>query len=738
MSKLLSFITVFFLCVSILQLSLVPKSGSMKMCSANLNLGTIIVPDNYTTIQEAIDATNPGDTIYVRNGTRYENLFINKTISLIGENPETTIIDGSKANESFSPTVYVYGEDAKNVSICNFTIRGSNNAWGIFILFEANTHIENNIIVNNSGGIVADFSDNNTFFNNSVVDNKFEGILFLCSSENIMRNNTINGNKYNFGIVESSFIHDVDTSNQVNGKPIHYLTNQSDLLINQSSYPNIGYLALIDCTNITVENLNLTNNHNGILLADTKNSTLRNNNFENNSRGMDIIDSSNNTIQGNNVTDNTWLGISLVHSPNNRFRQNNLVGNRLNFKVRGNHLSDFLQDTDASNTVDGKNMCYLINCTDLVANPSTFDNTGYLALVNCNNVTAENFSIENNELLFAFTQNSSITENTVTSGGISLTHSSFINLTGNTITNGESGISIYHSHNNTVAKNNMVQNTEHGIYLQTSSNNTIFSNNLKSNDMGARLVESSNNTIFRNNITDNKDYGIILYDCSYNKIFHNNFNNALPKWQAICSDCIGNKWDDGYPSGGNYWSDYNGTDLYSGTYPQNEPDSDGIGDTFYTSFGTIADRYPLMQPIRTFAVGVWEGKTCNVDVISNSTVSYFKLDETAGTMSFTVSGEEGIAGFCRIIVPNVIVQDLWNCNYTVLLNGESWPFRNWTDIEDTYIYINYTHSEHEIIIIPEFSKAAILTIFMMIATLVIAAKKKLAKPHRNTVRSRLA
>jgi parallel beta-helix repeat protein len=724
--------------VSILQLSLITKSGSTKKCSANSESTTIVVPDNYTRIQEAIDVANPEDTIYVRNGTYCENLFINKTISLVGENPEITIIDGGTSNETFSPVVYVYGEEAKDVSICNFTIRGSNNAWGIYILFHANAWVENNVIVNNSGGIVADLSDNNTFINNTVINNKSEGILFFYSSANIMRNNTISGNEHNFGISESSFNHDIDASNRVNGKPIYYLKNRSNLIINPSSYPNIGYLALINCTNITVENLNLTNNYNGILLADTKNSTLRNNSFGNNSRGMDITDSSNNTIQGNNVTDNTWLGISLFHSPNNRYRQNNLVENRLNFKVRGDHLSDFLQDIDTSNTVNGKDMRYLINRTDLVVSPSTFDNTGYLAFVNSDNVTSENLFIENNELLFAFTQNSSITENVVTSGGISLTYSSFINLTGNAITNGESGILLCHSHSNTVAKNNVVQNTEHGIYLQTSSNNTIFSNNLKSNDMGARLVDSSNNTIFRNNITDSIDYSIIVYDCSYNKIFHNNFNNTIPKWQAVCSDCIGNDWDDGYPSGGNYWSDYNGTDLYSGTYPQNQPGSDGIGDTFYTSFGTIADRYPLMQPIRTFTLGVWEGKTCNVDLISNSTVSNFKLDETAGIINFNVTGKERIAGFCRVIIPNVIVEDLWNGNYTVLLNGEPLPFRNWTDTEDTYIYINYTHSEHEIIIIPEFPKATILTIFMMLATIVIIAKKKLAKSHRKLVRSRLA
>jgi parallel beta-helix repeat protein len=723
--------------VSILQLSLITKSGSTKECSASSESTTIVVPDNYTKIQEAINAANPEDTIYVHNGTYYENLFINKTISLVGENPEITIIDGSEANVSFSPVVYIYGE---NVSIYNFTIRGSDNAWGIFILSHANAWVKNNIIVNNSGGIVADISDNNTFVNNTVINNKSEGILFFYSSGNIMRNNTISGNEYNFGISESSFNHDIDKSNLVNGKPIYYLKNQSDLLINPSSYPNIGYLALINCTNITVENLNLTNNYNGILLADTKNSTLRNNSFGNNSRGMDITDSSNNTIQGNNVTDNTWLGISLVHSPNNTFRENDLVGNRLNFKVSGDSLSDFMQDVDLSNSVNGKFMRYLVNLTDLAVNPSAFNNTGYFAFVNCCNVTAENLSLENNEILVAFTKNSSISGNNITSGGIELAYSSFVNLTRNAMSNSEPGISIYHSDNNRVAENTITQNNYHGIQLQGSSYNTIYGNDVKNSRTGFEVTGSSNNnTIFGNNITDNEYYGFLLCGSSYNKIFHNNFiNNGF---QAVCSQypssiCL-NDWDNGYPSGGNYWSDYNGTDLYSGIHPQSENGSDGIGDTFYNSYSAV-DRYPLMQPIKTFEAGVWEGETCNVAVISNSTVSNFRLNKTVRTISFNVTGDKGIAGFCRIIIPNVIVQGLWNYNYTVLLNGEPLPFRNWTDTEDTYIYINYTHSEHEIIIIPEFPKATILTIFMMLATIVIIAKKKLAKSHRNLVRSRLA
>ncbi|MCD6240404.1 hypothetical protein J7K27_02620 [Candidatus Bathyarchaeota archaeon] len=54
-----------------------------------------MVPDDYPTIQEAINAANMGDTIYVRSGVYYEKLILNKTVNLIGENKETTVIDAN-------------------------------------------------------------------------------------------------------------------------------------------------------------------------------------------------------------------------------------------------------------------------------------------------------------------------------------------------------------------------------------------------------------------------------------------------------------------------------------------------------------------------------------------------------------------------------------------------------------------------------------------------------------------
>jgi hypothetical protein len=64
-----------------------------------------------------------------------------------------------------------------------------------------------------------------------------------------------------------------------------------------------------------------------------------------------------------------------------------------------------------------------------------------------------------------------------------------------------------------------------------------------------------------------------------------------------------NVWDDGYPSGGNYWSDYDATDFYSGPY-QNETGRDGIGDTAYVIDENNQDNYPLVKPWSPHDVGI--------------------------------------------------------------------------------------------------------------------------------------
>jgi parallel beta-helix repeat protein len=144
------------------------------------------------------------------------------------------------------------------------------------------------------------------------------------------------------------------------------------------------------------------------------------------------------------------------------------------------------------------------------------------------------------------------------------------------------------------AHNLNLTNNSPGILLWSTTNSIVTLCNITKNYGGILLQDSSSsNSIAGNNIENNDYAGIELVVSSGNSLFHNNIINNINETVTIAS--WGNIWDDGYPSGGNYWSDYNGTDLYSGQY-QNETGSDGIGDTPYTIDTTNIDWYPLMQP----------------------------------------------------------------------------------------------------------------------------------------------
>jgi hypothetical protein len=254
-------------------------------------------------------------------------------------------------------------------------------------------------------------------------------------------------------------------------------------------------------------------------------------------------------------------------------------------------------------------------------------------------------------------------------------------------------------------------------------NCVISHNNISQCFIGIHL-KSFNNLICYNNLSTNS-YGIYILSGFGNRIYHNNFvdnaNHALTG--------SGNYWDNGYPSGGNYWSDYRGADEKSGV-GQNQIGSDGIGDTAYFIEDNYKDNYPLMAPLFAFNAGSWGGIPANVYVASNSTVSNFQINTPERVISFNVTGMQSTVGFCRITVPNILVQDMWQGNFTILFDSEPWPFRNWTDSTNTYIYITYNHSEHEIVIIPEFPLTMILPLFMLttlITTVLLMKKRKIER-----------
>jgi parallel beta-helix repeat protein len=120
------------------------------------------------------------------------------------------------------------------------------------------------------------------------------------------------------------------------------------------------------------------------------------------------------------------------------------------------------------------------------------------------------------------------------------------------------------------------------LAISQSNNVVIANNNLTRSNMAVGVADSSAVVISSNNIESNK-LGVYLNNTNGARVFHDNFIHNFV--QALDTYSAGNIWDNGYPSGGNFWSNYNGTD----------PDMDGIGDTPYV-FNRNQDNFPLMQP----------------------------------------------------------------------------------------------------------------------------------------------
>jgi parallel beta-helix repeat protein len=147
--------------------------------------------------------------------------------------------------------------------------------------------------------------------------------------------------------------------------------------------------------------------------------------------------------------------------------------------------------------------------------------------------------------------------------------------------------------NNNILRNNISYN-KHGIFLNRSFYSHIAHNEIFSNSHhGIDIAGGEYNVIVSNNISKNQN-GIYLSPFAINNhVYHNNIIDNFH--QAYDSTNDSNQWDDFYPSGGNYWSDYNGVDFFQGPN-QNIPGSDGIGDTPYEIDSDSQDNYPFMKP----------------------------------------------------------------------------------------------------------------------------------------------
>jgi parallel beta-helix repeat protein len=253
----------------------------------------IHVPADYPTVQAAINNARNGDTIQVSKGTYKENVVVNKTISLIGEDKSNTIIDGGNVGDAIFVT-------ADNVTISGFTATSGESGWphgGINIEARNSVITGNNASYNKGDGIISSFDGHNNSIFNNVASHNMEGIRvdgFYSLAQ--VANNTIE-------------------FNQGDGVFLYSVSNASfeDNVISSNGHGGIAVQA--GSINVTLKrNLIFDNYWEGVGLQNTNNSLVEEN----------II-----VRSGAHALNGYLVGIGLDHANNNIVVGNDLISNRV-------------------------------------------------------------------------------------------------------------------------------------------------------------------------------------------------------------------------------------------------------------------------------------------------------------------------------------------------------------------------------------------------------------------------
>lgn len=253
----------------------------------------IIVPDQYSTIQEAVNNAVEGDTVFVRSGVYCEHIVVNKTISLVGEDVNTTIVDANGTGRVFSVS-------QGYVNISGFTIRRSGSAYvqdaGVWIQGIGHCNIFGNVFIENDFfGVHLAYASFNNVSGNFFTKTKIMSIVISTGNENVISGNKLEDHYCGVDIHAQSY------DNQI----IENVIRRGDCgIIVDSSYRNV-----ISGNNITEHKWEYGYNQTGRKL------------------GISIQDCSQNIIVKNLIADNDGNGVQLIDSGVPVFYHNNLINN---------------------------------------------------------------------------------------------------------------------------------------------------------------------------------------------------------------------------------------------------------------------------------------------------------------------------------------------------------------------------------------------------------------------------
>ena len=524
-------------------------------------------------------------------------------------------ITNSTSSSNSQDGIHIYRSDNITIADCNTSNNGND---GIYMDHSiTNTLTDNTASSNSVNGLHLFASDFNTIANNDIFLNGPSGpgsrvehcAIYLGYSNHsvITENSVLSNSNCAFSLVNSDVNNIYDNSFSNNAKGVYYRGANGNRFTNNTVHGNVVVSITLSASSHNVFAFNTVTNH---------------------LYGMSFVGSHDNTVVGNHISavhDEFRLGgITISASTSHVLANNVMVGDGL--LVDGSDLAHWNTHViDTSNTLNGRPVRYWKNVTGGTVPLGASE----VILANCTGVVVQNQNLDSGSagIELGFSSNNTVSSNTVTGSkrsiflygsdgnaiagntvsfsdllGIDLRLSNRNTISDNNLWGNQDGVGLRDSDNNSVTENNIWENTRSGISIGSdvilgpgSDYNTIFNNSVFSNRDGIRFYRSYNNNISQNSFVNNLN-GVYVLDAGSNRIHH---NNIIDNAQQAYDDGSANQWDDGYPSGGNFWSDYSGVDIFNGPN-QDIPGSDWIGDTPYVIDFDSEDRYPLMDPSGTY------------------------------------------------------------------------------------------------------------------------------------------
>lgn len=611
---------------------------------------------DYLTIQEAIDNSSNGDTVYVWAGTYSENIELNVSISLVGNGSSSTIIDD--------------GDDSAVLNIVNdwcnvtgFNITASNNN-GINISSASDVNISDNMIVSNSRNGISGTSYNSSIYSNIIISNTISGIYLSGAVDMNISHNDISSNIHSgISIGDRAEIwYNTIISNQ-NGIELSgsYCNVFHNNISSSSTYYAIGSVTQ---SHHTIMYNDIYANANGIVLEDSEHNIIQHNNISSNvGKGIHLFQgwdwgSNYNNISHNNVSSNGDVGISINGGHNVSVFDNIVVANSgsgvvvsdsdaiifgCNISSNGDtgvYIGFGSDNCSVSNSTIYANDVgiYVADVDVVVENCSIISNLGQgvvvhgsravmyynnissnaihgIILVSGNNFICYGNTINTNTLsgiyISSTPQYCVFSHNVISHNGfdaIKISFSGKYNMIDNNTLISESGtygieLGMF-SHHNTIENNTLISENDVGIKLVNSDYNIMQYNNISTNsNQGVWLTSGSDwNTIAFTTFYDNA-VGVQIDSCKNNSVYNCTFElndygvnitGSSYDNHVYYNEFIENdvQADDGFAT---IWDDGVSRGNFWSDYLGEDLDGDGIGDTLLNHLGF--DQFPIVRAL---------------------------------------------------------------------------------------------------------------------------------------------